>query len=330
MILKLQKNLLNKKKYTVFLIGLGKSGYGNLKNKPSYKSHYYYLTRSKNLSIKYLFDLNSNNLNKVKNLKKENKISQYHQFRNIKKTDITVISVPTDANLQVVRQLKKFKILSNIVILEKPVSTNLKTFKKIEKILKNKIIFVNFQRSWNIFYDNIFKDKKNLNIYHIYNNGFLNNCSHMIALLMKYFGKWKSYKFLFKNNSGHRDPNYSLILYFKNNNRCILNGVSNSKTNVFETLIYEENRIIELKSGAINYNERNPKKFKHIKNYYLLNEKNEKNLQINDNPYIGVSRLLEEISKKKVKIFKMDNFPSLPIARNIITLAKNLKNDKKI
>lgn len=330
MILKLQKNLLNKKKYTVFLIGLGKVGYGNLKNKPSLKSHYYYLKRSKNFSIKYLFDLDHKNLNKVKNFKKENKIEHYHQFNKVKKTDITVISVPTKANLEVIRQLRKFKILSDVIILEKPVSNNLKMFKKIEKILKNKIIFINYQRSWNEFYDNIFKNKKNLNIYHIYNNGFLNNCSHMIALLIKYFGKWINYKFLFKNNSGHRDPNYNLILYFKNNNKCILNGVNNSRINVFETLIYDENKIIELKSGAINYNERNPKRFKHIKNYYLLNEKNEKNLRINDNPYVGILKLLKEISKKKVKTFKMVNFPSLPIARNIITLADNLKNDKKI
>ena len=64
MILELQKNLSRKKIYTVTLIGLGKAGYGNLKNKPSKKSHYYQIKKTRQFKIKYLFDLDFKNLKK--------------------------------------------------------------------------------------------------------------------------------------------------------------------------------------------------------------------------------------------------------------------------
>ncbi len=330
MTLKLQKNLSRKKKYTVTLIGLGKAGYGNLKNKPSKTSHYYKIKKTRQFKIKYLFDLDFKNLKKIQNYGSEKKINSYKELSNINKTDITIISVPVEKNLEVISKLNKFKILSDFIILEKPVSYNLINFKKIQKILLNKIVMINYQRSWNKFYDSVFKGKKNLSIYHIYNNGFLNNCSHMIALLIKYFGKWEKYTCLFKNNLDDKDPNYSLILYFKNNNKCILDGVKNSNLNIFETIIHNRNKIIELKSGAMSYNERRPKKYTQIEDYFLLSEKNDKIEKIDDNPYFEVAKLIEKFTNNKLKDLKMDNFPSLPMSRDIISLAENLRNDKKI
>lgn len=330
MILKLQKNLSRKKIYTVTLIGLGKAGYGNLKNKLSKKSHYYQIKKTKQFKIEYLFDLDFKNLKKVQNFGSEKKINSYQELSKINKTDITVISVPVEKNLEVISKLNKFKILSDFIILEKPVSYNLINFKKIQKILLNKIVMINYQRSWNKFYDSVLKNKKNLSIYHIYNNGFLNNCSHMIALLIKYLGKWEKYNLLFKNNLGDKDPNYSLILYFKNNNKCILDGVKNSNLNIFETIIHDGNKIIELKSGAMSYNERRPKKYSQIEDYFLLSEKNDRIAKIEDNPYFEVEKLIKKFTNSKLKDLKVDNFPSLPMTRDIISLAENLRNDKKI
>ena len=130
---RLQKNLSNKKKFTVFLIGLGKAGYGNLKKKPSNKSHFYQLKKSNFFEIKYLFDINKKNLPGLKNSKNQNIIKSFKSFKKVNKTDITVISVPVNSNLNIIKKLKKNKILSEIIILEKPVAYNLVNFKKIQK-----------------------------------------------------------------------------------------------------------------------------------------------------------------------------------------------------
>ena len=104
----------------------------------------------------------------------------------------------------------------------------------------------------------------------------------------------------------------------------------NSNLNIFETIIHDGNKIIELKSGAMSYNERRPKKYSQIEDYFLLSEKNDRIAKIEDNPYFEVEKLIKKFTNSKLKDLKVDNFPSLPMTRDIISLAENLRNDKKI
>jgi predicted dehydrogenase len=137
--------------YKVALIGYGYWGPKLARN----------FLNSNNFEISCIVDKSLNNLNKAKQIFPTSKFYQNHKMINVNEIDLVVICSPTKFHYE----MAKFFLKSNHVLVEKPLSLNVKKVVELEKWSKknNKLLFVDypfiFSGSINFVYK-IIKNKK--------------------------------------------------------------------------------------------------------------------------------------------------------------------------
>ena len=186
------------------------------------------------------------------------------------------ISTPTEKIYSIARQIVKLKIEPKVIILEKPVAYTLRKFKEVISIFRNNKVIINYQRIFEKNYSKIFnnlKKKKNLNIKIIFNNGLFENYSHLLSLLIFYFGK----PIKIKKNFEKERKDFSLD--FKNNIKVNCNGINNYKYNILDMIIYDDKKKINFFSGGHHISTEKIYFYNYLKNYKLLKKETELKLE---------------------------------------------------
>ena len=172
-------------KFNVGIIGLGNIGGGYNYSKNEF-SHGNCFKNSNKFFLKIGVDIN---ILKRKRFEKKFNCLTTSKIDDLKKYDIdtVVIATPTNTHLKLIRKLSKIKSIK-ILILEKPCGKNFKETNEIINLceIKNKILFVNYQRIFNPKWKklrNLLKNQKLFGTFH-YSRGFKNNCSHVISFLI--------------------------------------------------------------------------------------------------------------------------------------------------
>lgn len=202
--------------------------------------------KANNFKIYSIYSTRKNSKNLIKLQKKYKIKKKFNNFNDFfldakKKDKLAFLVAPRiKDNIKI---LTKILTLNKYVLTEKPVTTNLKDFKKLIKF-KNKI-FVGYNR---IFYENIKYLKKNLkspaNVIvkcpEINKKKILTNSVHILSVLFYLFGKLKIYKKVKTKTV------ISLFLYTKK--KLSINIFFNIKfPENFSISIYEKKSIYKLK-----------------------------------------------------------------------------------
>jgi|TARA_Y100000294_G_C8567465_1_gene341461 hypothetical protein len=199
----------------VLLVGLGKIGLEyDLKNNYNL-THFNSFYRNKKFKIVGVCDTN---LKKKKFFeeKKINFFSNYKEALKILNPTVVVVSTTTATHFKILKNTLKYKSVK-LILCEKPFCLNLIQARKIKFLDKFNKVYVNYMRSSDdTFYKKVIKKIKNdsnLFIEIFYKGSVLNNASHYIQLLNKYFGKCKTIQNTSKFNANFID--FKLI--FKKN-----------------------------------------------------------------------------------------------------------------
>ena len=216
-------------------------------------------------------------LKNLKDLKKEQ----------AKKIDFVCFATPTKYFIPICNQLNTLGVKPKIVIIEKPVATTIKNFKKIILNFKKSKIIINYQRIFDKNYRKIFnalKKKKNLNFDINYNNGLFDNLCHLLSLIIFYFGK--PTKIIKKKE--FKKTNFKLI--FKNNIEVNCNEVNKHTYNILDMIVYEDKQKINFFSAGHHIIEEKIYHYDYLFNYRLL----KKNLEFRIKQIFSLDFLLSK------------------------------------
>ena len=265
------------------IVGLGNIGlmYDINENKRTFiRTHSKALYCSKYFTKIGVVDTNQSKINLAKkkyNFKLFKKIP--NALKEIK-PHLVIISSETKNHYKNFKEIIKYHI-PKIVLIEKPISNDIKKIKKILNICKKKRIklFTNFIRRSEPSVISI--KKKVLKGYYegciYYNKGFLNNGSHWINLLEYFFGKVQNFKICYSKKIGF-DKNISVKLIFKKSSIFLLYKKNDKNTNYMQ-INSKFNKINYLNAGKKIFYKRNIdgkiKKIKNSMNKYQLNVLNE-------------------------------------------------------
>jgi len=220
--------------------------------------------------------------------------------RLIKKSDLVVIAVPTNSLFSTLKKILRINPTLNILI-EKPFAINNNELSFLLRNFKNKKIYINYYRNYDVKIFNlqkliINKIKKPLKGELIYTKGFLHNGLHFLALFSLLFGKIKNLRIIKKKNF-YNDYFIEAILYYKDLNLRIKPG--SKKFNSFK--IYGNNgRLFYKQDGSkISYDFSNKNNLKKKKFLFQTNIDNYQKI-VYDNIY-------KNLVKKKSQVFDLNS-----------------------
>ena len=260
----------------VIVLGLGSIGLGN-RNIRSFKSYVNFFLKSKKYKLYAVVDPNPKKLMLYNaNFKKKN-VLILKNLRDLKKEqskkiDIVCFATPTKYFIPIFNQLNTLGIKPKIVIIEKPVATTIKNFRKIILNFKKSKIIINYQRIFDKNYRKIFdnlKKKKNLNFDVNYNNGLFENLCHLLSLIIFYFGN--PTKIIKKKE--FKKTNFKLI--FKNNIEVNCNEVNKHTYNILDMIVYEDKQKINFFSAGHHIIKEKIYHYDYLFNYKLLKKNSE-------------------------------------------------------
>ncbi len=318
---------------SILIVGFGNIAFNIDKDNRKVKfSHFSALKELKLVkNVKAILDDNIKKIEFPKAFRKVKKFEKInHLNKEFKQFDLVIVLVPTVFCVKVTKKLIK-NISFKHLMLEKPISTSLKEFDSLNKLLsKNKIIWtINYQRNWdkNINYLKEFIAKYKPYLVSIETSGaIIQSGSHFIELCIKLFPNIvpviyndTSNRHRFINNK--KDPNGIMVL--KNNFTTVIISFLGSSKNLFKsniTLKSDKNYLIynEVKGtvslGKINTNssrfgknceyDEKPNKIFYLSNksilknsYMSLFKQNKTNLKL----ILRARRVIEIFSKFKIK-----------------------------
>lgn len=171
-------------KKSVCLIGLGNVGYGKYLHKNGGKvlDHYSAIRNSQFLEIRRAIDqkIPSELASIGKKSIAELEDNEYN---------LVVVASNTQNHLEIIEELMRIAH-TDVILLEKPGTSSLAEFLKLERMMKDKDsnLFVNYQRNYNPNIMEKLLDNKlgqiQCGVVH-YSNGALNNASHALAIVLK-------------------------------------------------------------------------------------------------------------------------------------------------
>jgi len=304
------------KKINCILVGLGNIGINYDINNSNIQTHAKALINHK--GFKLLCGVDNSYLARQK-FKKKYKISAYSSLYQVpfKKIDFVTIATPTNTHYKVLKNVK-LRYPKAFILLEKPISYNIKEAKKILKIFPRNKLFINYHRLYepsSILIKKIiekYKQKFNLNIKIkvIYTKNIIHNCSHFFNLLKFWLGDILDFKVckikkISDDYRGNLLVNYkkTQVKYFSNNN------LSHSQID------------IKFKDKIIKYQKDGEKilLYKIIKNKFFFSKNIKNNMKYSQlNVYKEIYKYIS--GKKKYNICTGENaFNTLKDILNILT-----------
>ncbi len=182
--------------FNVILVGLGKIGYSydaDINNSNVVLTHFKAIRESSGFSLVAIVEADSK---KYQEINKEFGLLFYadvNQIQSSKEIDLVVIATPVETHLEVVKAALKLR--PRAILLEKPVSNTLvDALEMFELALESGVeIFVNYQRNYHHEFKNLAADISQGKVQGPFvftgwfNNGWINNCSHLLALYLGLF-----------------------------------------------------------------------------------------------------------------------------------------------
>lgn len=176
--------------YSTILVGLGKMGYGfdaNQSDHSTVLTHFKAVIGHENFHLTAVVENNATVWNEFTN----NEIPRFQSLSDIsrnKLVDFIIIATPPETHLQILRESIELK--PKAILLEKPIAYNLFDSNEILNLARdsNIRIFLNYQRNYHPAFRNIANEIKSgrlrgpFSFTCWFNYGWLNNCSHFIAL----------------------------------------------------------------------------------------------------------------------------------------------------
>jgi predicted dehydrogenase len=263
------------KKYKVVIIGLGRIGSSYPSNvNPRTHAETYLKNKKVNLVAGIDPDNNARKKFLIKWGKNIEVFSTVKAMLSKLQPDIVSICVPTSSLINVVEQFSKK--LPKLFFLEKPVIEDYENSKRLIKAINKVPTAVNYHRCWDPSHIHIFnqirKSSKISSIRVVYNGGMYNISSHIIALLVKNFGKVSNVRKLDMqtHNLKNTDPSFSFILDFKCGFHAIFQGFDVVKYDLLELEMITGSGIYSIKSGGCRKRLEKPKKNAFYPNYNHL------------------------------------------------------------
>ena len=273
-----------KASYSVLIIGCGEIAGGYDLNNPSTSnslSHAAAFNKHKDFFLKGCVDPE---INKLKKFKSKWKFKQtFTSIKEIeeKENSFDVISICSPKELHQEQLEFALKIKPKIVFCEKPFTTDHKLAEKMAYKFKKKNISlcVNYSRRWDeqtsIFRKELKRGEwgKLQSVIGTYNKGILNNGSHLIDLLIMFFGSLRV-EWVGKQNFDfwEDDPSISAILKTKDDNEIHLNAVDSNYFTIFEIKFITEKGVISVEDSGMSWRIQQTKKSSLYKNYTVLDK----------------------------------------------------------
>lgn len=319
------------------IIGLGNIAHGyednpNVVKRIKYPTHLSALKKDKRFVLVAGSDI-SEQAQKAFKKKVRTSAQIYHNHLAMlknEKPDLLVVATPTNTHYKICSDAIKEGV--KIILCEKPISYLLSEAQKLVALAKKRgvILAVNYNRSFNVSYNNLtkyIKTRKWGDIQAIdvnYSHGIFNTATHLINLLEKMFGPINSVRSLTDKGLAKNvvDPTVSFMANFKATT-AFFRGINNSKYRILEIdLLFSNGRL-----GIINDK---LKEFKPINLYgfiFLKEVENSKiNIDINNNMLDVYHNLYDHIvHKKKLYCTSEDALGTLTVAIKAIQSAKSEK-----
>jgi len=142
-----------------------------------------------------------------------------------------------------------------VFFLEKPIVMNDESAHRLVTSINNIPCAVNYHRCWDPAHKRLFKQllsSQILGVKVFYTNGMFNYASHLLALLIHYFGVVTDVKKLSIDtyDSSSLDPSFSFILNFSAGIKSVFQGFDNLPYDLLELEIVTDSGIYSLKSSG--------------------------------------------------------------------------------
>ena len=180
-----------------------------------------------------------------------------------------------------------------VFFLEKPLATDIQIMHRIETAINMTPVAVNYQRCWDPshkrFFERFIVIEDVLSIRVTYANGMFNFASHLLALLITYFGIVSSVDKLKLNTYDSRksDPSYSFKVEFNSGIEAIFQGFDDIPYDLLELEIITKTGIFSIKSAGCRKRAETP-----VDNAFYPNY-----TQLVDIPYSEPDRPIEGLSQ---------------------------------
>lgn len=211
-----------------------------------YPTHFSVLRNSKKFNLVAAHD--NQKEARIDFSKKTVSVKMYSDFGEMlekERPELLIVTSPTETHYEICRIAINKSVPA--ILCEKPISFSLFEGRKLVKLARDKkiIIVFNYNRAFNKKY-NLLADKikskhwgKVLDVEVTYTKGILNNASHAINLLVKFFGpvsKVRGLKLIVPN---HNDPTLNFSLNF---GKCVacFHGLGKKKHSIFKMDIFFE------------------------------------------------------------------------------------------
>jgi hypothetical protein len=182
--------------FNTVLVGLGKIGYSydaDIENSKVVLTHFKAIRESSTFSLVAIVEPD---INKYQELDEEFESLIYADLKEIevsKQIDLVVVATPPETHVEVVKAALKLR--PRVILLEKPVANSLADALEIfELTLKSEVqIFMNYQRNYHLELRKLALDISQGKVQGPFvftgwfNNGWINNCSHLLALYLGLF-----------------------------------------------------------------------------------------------------------------------------------------------
>jgi len=188
--------------------------------------------------------------------------------------DIVSICVPTSKLINVVKEFSKKP--PKLFFLEKPVINDFNNLRSILGVINKIPTAVNYHRcldpSHIRFFKKILKSGNVISVRVIYNKGMFNYASHIIALLIYYFGKVSNIKNMKTqtHNIKNLDPSFSFILNFSCGIQAVFQGFDEIEYDLLELEMITTSGLYSIKSAGCRKQQELPKKSAFYPNYTQL------------------------------------------------------------
>ncbi len=205
--------------------------------------------------------------------------------------DIVSVCVPPPYLANIIAEFSQQS--PKLFFLEKPVVVEPDNSKNLLKEINNVPTAVNYHRCWdpahNRFFEHVLKSERVISIHVMYAKGMFNYASHIIALLIRYFGPVGNVTSIPVNTHNKRnpDPSLSFVLKFENGIHAVFQGFDEIPFDLLEMDIMTTSGLFSLKSAGCRRRQELPKRDAFYPNY----------TQLIDVPYTEMDGQVEGVSQ---------------------------------
>lgn len=247
------------------ILGLGNIGYrfaldAQISKKMKFATHYQTIKSHPNFKLVSVCDQNVNSIRYFisKSGEKVEAFTSVDKMLDECKVDLLVVATPTGTHAEICERAIKRK--TPLILCEKPISFSYDEARRIVTRAQQNDTFLifNYFRNFSPSYVELIKKVKSghfgeiQSFYGVYTRGVYNNCSHLLALLIKFLGDDMLAVAVGKKiyDKERNDPTVSLALKYGDQSGFI-QGLDGRLYNTFELKLFLQKAVISVKNDEL-------------------------------------------------------------------------------